>query len=133
MSIWSAAPSATTTLLNSLSSLTLWLGLKNSDDQGTRFDLRVELYRNGSLVASGESYCITGVTRNPSLAKEVMVSIPPASGVTFNGTSDVLSLRLLTRIGTEGGGGFCGGHTNAVGLRLYFDGTNRASNLRLPL
>ena len=46
---------------------------------------------------------------------------------TFNGTSDVLSLKILTRIGTNGAGAFCGGHSNAVGLRLYFDAVSRPS------
>ena len=55
--------------LISLNDLHVWLGLKNSDDQGTNFDLRVEVNKNGALVASGETYCITGVTRNPVLAK----------------------------------------------------------------
>jgi hypothetical protein len=30
-----------------------------------------------------------------------------------------------TRIGTGGKGNFCGGHSNAVGLRLYFDSVSR--------
>lgn len=49
--------------------------------------------------------------------------------VPFNGTSDQLSLRVLTRIGTNGTGAFCGGHGNATGLRLYFDSTDRPSKL----
>ena len=49
------------------------------------------------------------------------------SPAAFNGTTDVLSLRILTRIGTNGSGGFCGGHSNAVGLRLYFDAVSRPS------
>jgi hypothetical protein len=49
----------------SLGPAKLWIGLKNSDDQGTNFDLRAEVYRNGSLVAAGQTLCITGMTRNP--------------------------------------------------------------------
>jgi hypothetical protein len=37
----------------------------------------------------------------------------------------VQSVASLTRIGTDGSGNFCGGHSNAVGLRLYFDATTR--------
>ena len=29
--------------------------------------------------------------------------------------------KIQTRIGTNGSGAFCGGHSNATGLRLYFD------------
>jgi uncharacterized protein len=124
---WPAAPALSSGTLFALSDVHAWLGLKNSDDQGTNFDLRIEAYKNGVLVASGESYCITGVTRNPSLAKEVTLlfgSFPPT---TYNGATDVLSLKILTRIGTNGNGSFCGGHSNAVGLRLYFDAVSRPS------
>ena len=124
---WPAAPALAVGTLTSLSNLRVWLGLKNSDDQGTRFDLRAEVYKNGTLVAAGETYCIQDVTRNPNLAKEVTVSFAPFAPVTFNGTSDELSLKVLTRIGTNGAGACCVGHKNATGLRLYFDASNRAS------
>lgn len=135
-----SAKTATTTALESLptptvgpapaealsNSAVLWIGLKNSDDQGTNFDLRVELYRNSTLVAAGESRCITGVTRNPDKAKEVSVpldldtQVPPGPG-------DLLSFKVLARIGTNPNGTKCPGHSNAVGLRLYYDVTNRLS------
>lgn len=108
----------------------LWVGLKNSDDQGTQFDLRTELYINETLVAEGETLCISGLTRNPSYAKEVTVPFGPVS----NGDSDLgdtLSLRALTRIGTNPDGSKCSGpggsHNNARGLRLYYDSPTRAS------
>ena len=109
----------------------MWLGLKNSDDQGTQFDLRAEVYKNGTLVAVvvGETRCITGVTRNPSLAKEVTVLFPTFPSVSFNGITDVLSLKLRTRIGTNADETKCSGpggsHNNAVGLRSYFDAVSR--------
>ena len=123
--VWPTVPALAAGTLTALSDLRVWLGLKNSDDQGTRFDLRAEVYKNGTLVATGETYCIQGVTRNPDLAKEVTVSFGSFSPVTFNG--DGLSLKILTRIGTNGAGAFCGGHSNAVGLRLYFDAVSRPS------
>jgi hypothetical protein len=113
--------------LTTLSDLHAWLGLKNSDDQGTRFDLRAEILKNGSPVASGETYCITGVTRNPSLAKEVAVSFASFPAENFTAT-DTLSLKVSARIGTDGAGAFCGGHSNAVGLRLYFDAISRPAS-----
>ena len=48
--------------LTALSSAHGWIGLKSSDDQGTPFDLRVELLKNGVPVANGLTRCITGVT-----------------------------------------------------------------------
>jgi hypothetical protein len=124
---WSAAPAFSNGTLTALSDLHGWVGLKNSDDQGTRFDLRAEVYKDSALVASGETYCITGVTRNPNLAQEVLVPFDPFPPEAFNGTTEVLNLRILTRIGTDGAGAFCGGHSNAVGLRLYFDAATRPS------
>ena len=111
--------------MTTLGDLRVWLGLKNNDDQGTRFDLRAEVYKNGTLVAASETYCIQGVTRNPDMAKEVIISFAPFSPITY--TSEGLSLKILTRIGTNGAGGFCGGHGNATGLRLYFDASGRPS------
>ena len=57
----------------------LWVGLKNSDDQGTRFDLRTALYVNDTLVAEGTTRCVTGITRNPAMAKDVSVPFGPIS------------------------------------------------------
>ncbi len=124
---WQAAPASTVGTLSALNDLRVWLGLKNSDDQGARFDLRAEVYKNGALVTAGETYCIQGLTRNPSLAKEVSISLAPFSPTLFDGTNDALSLRIFARIGTNGAGAFCGGHRNATGLRLYFDASHRPS------
>jgi len=127
---WTTGATGTLTALNNLH---VWLGLKNSDDIGTRFDLRAEVYKNGqSLITSGELYCIQNITRNANLAKEVVVSFASFSSVDFD-DSDTLSLKILTRIGTNGAGAFCGGHSNAVGLRLYFDATSRPSRFDATL
>ena len=104
------------------SSLSAYVGLKNSDDQGTQFDVRAELYKNGSLIGSGETYCVTGVTRNPDQAKNIVVSLSQNS----IGATDV---KVLTRIGTTATGTFCGGHASATGLRFYFDAVSRPSQL----
>jgi sugar lactone lactonase YvrE len=125
---WDAAPAFSNGLLSTLNPVHGWVGLKNSDDQGTRFDLRVEVRKNDTiLVAAGETYCIQGVTRNPGLAQEVVVGFGSFTPEPFDGNTDVVSLAVFTRIGTDGTGGFCGGHSNAVGLRLYFDAVERNS------
>ena len=124
----SALASGTVT---NLSELHVWLGLKNSDDIGTQFDLRAEVFKDDIVVASGETRCITGITRNPNLAKEVAVPFDPFQPVEYDGTTDTLSLRVLTRIGTNPEDSKCAGpggsHNNAVGLRLYFDTVSRPS------
>jgi hypothetical protein len=109
-----------------------WIGLKNSDDQGTQFDLRAEFYKNDVLLASGELLCVTGVTRNPNAAKEVEVTFSPYAPPTAV-PGDTFSVRFLTRIGTTPGGEKCSGpggsHSNASGLRLYYDSATRPSRL----
>jgi len=112
-------------VLSSLSDLHVWLGLRNSDDQGTQFDLKAEVFAGANPVplATGEALCIIGVTRNPAKALETTVHFGPVTQTVFDGATE-LFLRLSTRIGT---GVSCPGHANATGLRLYYDAVTRAS------
>lgn len=41
-------------LLTAAGPASIWLGLKNSDDVGTKFDLRAEVLRNGDVVGAGQ-------------------------------------------------------------------------------
>src|SRR5207342_1470653 len=43
-----------------LSSANIWLGLKNSDDVGTNFDLLAEILRNGVVIGSGQANNVSG-------------------------------------------------------------------------
>jgi hypothetical protein len=52
---WGATPADSSLRLSETTALHVWLGLKNSDDQGTYFDLRAELRKNGAVIASGET------------------------------------------------------------------------------
>jgi len=126
---WSDSAGLINRELVSLSDLHVWLGLKNSDDQGTRFDLRAAVYKNGVLVTAGETLCIQDVTRNPSHAREATVPFVLFDPVQIDSPADVFSLTLFTRIGTNGAGASCGGHSTAVGLRAYFDSANRPAGL----
>ncbi len=123
-------------LVTALTPAHLWIGLKNSDDQGTRFDLKTELLKNGTPVASALQRCITGLARNAADAKEAVVpfgSFPPVSFA----SGDVLALRVSTRIGTNPNETRCtgpgGNHTNAAGLRLYYDAANRPSRFEATI
>jgi hypothetical protein len=111
-------------VLTALSQATVYVGLKNGDDVGTKFDVRVDLLRNGTSVASGATRCVTGVARPAANAKEVKVDWAPFAPVTLE-DDDVLSMRVSTRIGTNPDDTFCGGHSNAVGLRTYYDAVGR--------
>ena len=120
--------------LGGLSPVHAWVGLKNNDDQGTRFDLRAQVWQNGSVVATGLTRCVNGVTRNPSLAKEVVVGWDPSSPV----PAGEFALVLSTRIGTNPDETKCtpgpgGSHNSAVGLRVYYDSTSRPSRFDMTL
>ena len=125
--------------ITELSPAHLWVGLRNSDDQGTRFDLKIELYQNNVLVASGLERCVNGVTRNPSFATEAIVSWNTLSPVAVS-PGDVLAFKVWTRIGTNADltetkcvPGPGGSHNNATGLRLYYDSTSRQSRFDMTL
>ncbi len=118
--------------LLSLSPAKLFIGLKNSDDVGTRFDLRVEVHVNGSAVASGMTRCVNDVTRDPYKAREVTIAFDPFTPVSVSSV-DVLALRVLTRIGTNLDDTKCPGHNSAVGLRLYYDAVSRPSRFDVEI
>jgi hypothetical protein len=118
--IWSAMPVGSPMQLNSLSDLRVWIGLKNSDDQGTYFDLKAELRKNGNVIASGETKNIQGVTLNPNLAKEVTVAFGTITNNQF-AAGDILSIRIFAKVADSGG------HNSAVGLRMYYNAMSRAS------
>ena len=121
-----SAPTPSCTALTAASPAHLWIGLKSSDDQGTNFDLKTELLKNGNVVATGLQRCITGVTRNASLAKEAIVNFDSFSPEPV-ASNDVISLRVSTRVGTNPDNTKCAGHNSATGLRLYYDAANRES------
>ncbi len=135
---WTDIGTWTTTLEGSTSviptAVDTWVGLKNSDDIGTAFDLRAEVYQDNRIVASGETRCITGITRNATQAKSVNVPLTAVDLLTGPGT---LRLKLVTRIGTNSNGTRCSGpgftHSNATGLRVYFDAADRASKLAMSV
>jgi hypothetical protein len=80
---------------------------------------------------------VTGLTRNANLAQDVLVPFPTFTAMPFNGSSDTLTLKISTRVGTNENGTKCSGpggsHTSATGLRVYLDAVSRASRLRATL
>lgn len=116
-------PSGASLRFDSTADLRVWVGLKNSDDQGTYFDLLAELLKNGTPVASCEALDIRGVTRNPARAKEVVLDFGVLPGIEFDAGDD-LSVRVLAKVTAVGG------HSNAVGLRLYYDAVTRPSRFK---
>ncbi len=132
---WSTVPQAG--VLSALDPVRAWAGLRNSDDQGTQFDVLAEAFHGSTLVASGLTRCVTGLTRNANRAREIIVPFGPVTPSVFNGTSDVFSIKLSTRVGTTPDEARCpgpgGSHLNARGLRLYYAGASVASGVGATL
>jgi hypothetical protein len=111
---------ATLTIAQSCNQLTAlgpaqaWLGLRNSDDVGTMFDLRAEVSRNGVVIGSGQLDGVSGgssgfnnaVLRTTNLALAVPVDVCPG---------DTLSLKLSVRIAAN-----VAGHRSGT-ARLWFN------------
>ena len=101
--------------------LEIWLGLRNSDDQGTSVDVRADLFIDGTVMASGEAVCVSGLTRNPARAKAVSIELGLDPGA--DSLPGDLALTVSARIGT----GDCHGHASASGVRLYYGSAPRDS------
>jgi hypothetical protein len=87
---------------------------KNKDED-TPFDLKAELFRDDDLVAEGEVRCITGLTRKPADAKEIVIPFPSPSYLLFGGHTtrsigfplrdgSELFLRLSARVSSDNDG-----------------------------
>jgi hypothetical protein len=105
----------------------VWVGLQDNDDkdknkdkkdkikdEDARFDLKAELFRNDDLVAEGEVRCITGMTRKPAEATEIVIPFPSPDSLLFGGPTtrsagfylhngSELFLRLSARISDNDG------------------------------
>jgi hypothetical protein len=100
--------------LTALGPAQLWLGLKNSDDVGAKFDLRAEVLRNGVVIGSGQLDGVPGgssgfnnaVLRTIDLALTAPVDVCPG---------DTLSLKLSVRIAAN-----VAGHRSGT-ARLWFN------------
>jgi hypothetical protein len=87
--------------VTSLGPANFWVGLKNSDDVGTRFDFLVEVYKNGLLIGSGQLDDQAGGSSgfNHAILRTVaIVQSQPASFL----PGDQLSVKISVRAGPTG-------------------------------
>lgn len=100
--------------LTALGPAQVWIGLKNSDDVGAKFDLRAEVLRNGVVIGSGQ---LDGVSAGSSgFNNAVLHTINPALSAPFNVCpADTLSLKLSVRIAAN-----VAGHRSGT-ARLWFN------------
>jgi hypothetical protein len=87
-------PSPGTTVATS--SASLWIGLKNSDDVGTKFDVLVAVLKNGNVVGTGQLNAVTGGSSGFNNA--VLRTVGMALGSTTYAPNDVLGVRISVRI-----------------------------------
>lgn len=96
-----ATPSIASPQLTELGPANIWLGLKNSDDVGTKFDLLAEVFKNGALVGSGQANGLAGGSSGFNNAKLDVVNLV-LFGVQDFAPGDTLSITLSVRIAATG-------------------------------
>src|SRR4029077_16166740 len=79
----------------------VWIGLKNSDDVGTRFDLLAEVLKNGTVIGSGQVNSVSGGSSGFNNAILDIINMTLSNAVAFN-QGDTLSFRLSVRVATTG-------------------------------
>jgi hypothetical protein len=99
--------------LTALTSSTFWVGLKNSDDVGTKFDLLAEVLKNGVVVASGQVNGVSGGSSgfNNALNHSIAMALSESQNI-LNG--DSLAIRLSVRVAANSG------HVSGT-ARLWFN------------
>ena len=111
--------------LTDLGPAAIWIGLKNSDDVGIKFDLRAEVYRNGTqLIGSGELASVAGGSSGFNNANEQSIALTMVPGVEFF-SGDTVGLKLLVRNACSGSG------KNSGRARLWYN--DSAANSRLDI
>jgi len=106
--------------LTALGAASIWLGLKNSDDVGTKFDLLAEVLKNGVVVGSGQLNDVPGGSSgfNNAVQRAINQSLSSSQSLC---PGDTLSIRLSVRVAASSG------HVSGT-ARLWFN--DSAANSR---
>jgi hypothetical protein len=88
--------------ISALADAQVWIGLKNSDDIGTDFDLLAEVFRNGVPIASGQIDDVPGGGSGFNNAHLRTITLALAEAENFC-PGDVLSFKLSVRIAASSG------------------------------
>jgi hypothetical protein len=100
----------------------VWIGLKNSDDVGTKFDLLGEVLKNGVVVGSGQINDVPGGSSGFNNAVQRTINMALSGGPVTVQSGDTLAFRLSVRIAASSG--------HAVGTaRLWYN--DSAANSRV--
>jgi probable HAF family extracellular repeat protein len=105
---------SSTDQLTDLGSAKVWIGLKNSDDVGTKFDLLAEVYQNNTLVGSGHLDKVNGGSSGFNNAKLNTIPLTLFASVDWSPDS-TLRIKLYIR-------NTCYGNTHNSGTaRLWYN------------
>jgi parallel beta-helix repeat protein len=102
----------------------IWVGLKNSDDIGIKFDLKAEVYKNGVLVASGQLNSVAGGSSGFNNAKLNSIPLSLLDDV-FIFPGDSVSVKVYVRNAAVGSG------KNSGTARLWYNDAQANSRLDL--
>jgi hypothetical protein len=102
----------------------VWIGLKNSDDVGTKFDLLAEVLKNGVVVGSGQINDVPGGSSGFNNAVLRTINMALSSGPVTLQSGDVVGFRLSVRIAATSG------HVSGT-ARLWYN--DAAANSRVNL
>jgi probable HAF family extracellular repeat protein len=101
--------------LTALGPASIWVGLKNSDDVGIRFDLRAEVYRNGTeLIGSGELLSVPGGSSGFNNARQHAIDLTLQPDIRFL-PDDTFTIQLFVHNACSGSG------KNSGTARLWYD------------
>jgi hypothetical protein len=84
-------------MLSELTPAMVWLGVKNSDDVGTKFDLLAEVYKNETLVGAGQLNDVPGGSSGFNNAKLNAVPLTLFATIPFD-EGESLAIKLYVRI-----------------------------------
>jgi hypothetical protein len=113
-------------VLKELGPAQIWLGLKNSDDVGTKFDILAEVLKNGSLVGWSQLNDVPGGSSGFNNAVMRTINLALSSPVDIS-VGDTLSLRLSVRIAVG-----VPGHRSGT-ARLWFNDAAADSQFRATI
>lgn len=100
----------------------VWIGLKNSDDVGTKFDLLAEVFKNGNPIGSGQLNGVNGGSSGFNNAVLRTINMALANSTSFC-PGDTLSFKLSVRIAVG-----VSGHRSGT-ARLWYN--DAAANSRV--
>lgn len=106
--------------LTALGTARVWIGLKNSDDVGTKFDLLAEVLKNGAVVGSGQINDVTGGSSGFNNAVLDTINLAMSAPLSLC-SGDSLGIRLSVRVAATSG------HVSGT-ARLWFN--DSAANSR---